>query len=109
MNISAKRQFNNDQNINPIYKDKLNTKYDLKIVSSEVERRSNNDNNHALYEKLNLIQKVTVSELGRIGYQLHFVRGKFFRTTAILICENNIASVDRKGKVIMNPDIKIRK
>ena len=109
MNTSVKHQCTNSQSIEPFIKTKLHKNNDLKIIKSEVERRDSDNNKKCLYDKLNLIQKVAVSELGRIGYQLHFIRGQYFRTTAILICENNIATIDRDGKVIMNPNIKIRK
>jgi len=102
MNCVVKKSTSNDIKI-------INKLYTLEPFLSNAERRKQIRDYSDLYEQLNLIQKVMVCELGRLGYQLHFIRGKYANSIAILICNEQVATVDRQGEVALNTDIKIRK
>lgn len=80
----------------------------VRSLQAPSERRKQKEKYSTQYENLNLIQKVVVCELGRIGYQLHFIRGKYSKSIAVLLCGENIATVDRQGIVDINSDIKLR-
>jgi len=102
MNCVVKKSCRNDIKI-------INELCTLKSFISNSERRKQINNYSDLYEALNLTQKVMVSELGRLGYQLHYIRGKYANSIAILLCNEKVATIDRLGEINIDSDIKIRK
>jgi len=102
MNCEVKKDFSCDINI-------MNELCNLEPFLSNSERRKQINDYSKLYEELNLIQKVMVCELGRLGYQLHYIRGRYANSIAILLCDDKIASVDRQGEININSNIEIRK
>ncbi|WP_091980036.1 hypothetical protein [Pseudoalteromonas denitrificans] len=80
----------------------------LDLPYKNYERREQQVEKRVYYDKLSLAQKVTISELGRFGYLLRFVRGKYSNCIAILSCGEKIATVNRCGETDITPDVKIR-
>ncbi len=69
------------------------------------ERRTNTTNTSTLWHKLSLSQKFSTSSLTGFGYELVCVRKE---CTAVLICDDNIATIDLDGCIDTSPKIAIR-
>lgn len=58
-----------------------------------------------LWEMLSLAQKFAASSLLQFGYQLTYIRNG---NTAIMLCDDNIATICLEGEIDSTPDITIR-
>ncbi|MBL4766008.1 MAG: hypothetical protein JKX67_12175 [Colwellia sp.] len=61
-----------------------------------------------LWDRLNLSQKFTASQLGRFGYGLSFVRHIKSGSLAIMVVGDNIATINDDGDVDTAPSISLR-
>jgi len=73
-----------------------------------LERRHTAQDISLLWDKLTLAQKFAASSLLQFGYHLTFLRNSRNGSLAILLCENNIATITSDGEIDTSPDIKIR-
>lgn len=62
-----------------------------------------------LLDNLTMAQKVALSEIGRYGYNLKFIRRTDDGTMAIAMAEGKVMTIDDEGEIEPNPDIVIRK
>ena len=62
-----------------------------------------------LMDSLTMAQKVALSELGRYGYNLAFIRSTEDGPLAIAMAEGKVMTIDDEGEIEPNPDIVIRK
>ncbi|WP_448211296.1 hypothetical protein [Colwellia sp. MEBiC06753] len=72
------------------------------------ERRQFTPSKLALMSRLSTSQKFAVNSLTRYGYQIAFTRNTDQGSLAILMCDNNIATVDDQGDINTDPSIIIR-
>jgi hypothetical protein len=82
----------------------------LAMLNQEsVERRKDTlKNNDVLWEDLTLAQKFAASSLTQFGYELSFIRDHYCTHVAILICNENIATISKAGEINTHPTVKIR-
>lgn len=73
-----------------------------------LERRVNIEDQSNLWDKLSLAQKFAASSLTQFGYDLAYVREQQDGSTAILLCDNNTATISSDGEIDTAPSIKIR-
>jgi len=73
-----------------------------------LERRRNTEDPSTLWDKLSLAQKFAASSLTQFGYDLAYVREQQNGSTAILLCDNNTATISSDGEINTAPAIKIR-
>lgn len=73
-----------------------------------LERRRNVEDPADLWDKLSLAQKFAASSLTQFGYDLAYVREQQSGSTAILLCDNNTATISSDGEINTAPSIKIR-
>lgn len=80
------------------------------LASREVllERRQRNSEHSTLWEKLSLAQKFAASSLTQFGYDLAFIRNSHTGSLAILMCNDNTATISNEGEIDTSPDIIIR-
>ncbi|MFT4929566.1 MAG: hypothetical protein ACI8WB_005700 [Phenylobacterium sp.] len=62
-----------------------------------------------LMDNLTMAQKVALSELGRYGYNLAFIRSTEEGPLAIAMAEGKVMTIDDEGEIEPNPNIVIRK
>lgn len=71
-------------------------------------RQDNNVDVDSLWEKLSLAQKFAVSSLIQFGYELTYIRHCNAEDLAILICNENAATISSEGEIDTSPNIVIR-
>lgn len=72
------------------------------------ERRHSDPNRQALMYRLSTSQKHSVNGLNQYGYQLAFLRNDNSENLAVLICGDNMATVNEQGDIDTSPGISIR-
>ncbi|NMP32282.1 hypothetical protein HII17_11945 [Thalassotalea sp. M1531] len=75
---------------------------------STAERRQTSSSRNVLLNRLSMSQKYAVNSLTQYGYQFAFSRNTDEGNLAILMCGNNIATVDAQGDIDTSPQITIR-
>lgn len=65
-------------------------------------------NADSLWEKLSLAQKFAASNLTQFGYKLAYIRTTNIGDLAILLCNNNTATISSEGEIDSSPNINIR-
>lgn len=73
-----------------------------------LERRKQNSAPENLWNKLSLAQKFAASSLTQFGYDLSFIRNSREGSLAILLCNNQAATISSEGEIDTSPDIVIR-
>ena len=73
-----------------------------------LERRQNVADTSTLWDKLSLAQKFAASSLTQFGYDLAYVREQQEGSMAILLCDNNAATISADGEINTAPAINIR-
>lgn len=73
-----------------------------------LERRVSAEDQSTLWDKLSLAQKFAASSLTQFGYDLAYVREQQGGSTAILLCDNNTATISSDGEINTAPAIHIR-
>lgn len=73
-----------------------------------LERRVSVEDQSTLWDKLSLAQKFAASSLTQFGYDLAFVREQQDGSLAILLCNNNAATISSDGEIDTAPAIQIR-
>jgi len=74
-----------------------------------LERRAQNDiAAGTLWEKLSLAQKFAASSLTQFGYDLTYIRNSSVGNIAILLCNDNTATISTEGEIDTSPNIVIR-
>ncbi|PCH97604.1 MAG: hypothetical protein COB83_01355 [Gammaproteobacteria bacterium] len=61
-----------------------------------------------LWNKLSLAQKFAASSLTQFGYDLTYIRNSNVGSLAILLCNDNAATISIEGEINTSPDIVIR-
>lgn len=80
------------------------------VLKREVllERRQYTPEQSNLWDKLSLAQKFATSSLTQFGYDLAFIRNSRAGNIAVLLCDNNAATISDDGEIDTAPDITIR-
>lgn len=80
------------------------------IMEREVllERRHYTPEQATLWDKLSLAQKFAASSLTQFGYDLAFIRTSTVGSLAILLCDQNAATITDDGEINTSPEIIIR-
>ena len=74
-----------------------------------LERRAQNDvATDTLWNKLSLAQKFAASSLTQFGYDLTYIRNSSVGNLAILLCNDNAATISSEGEIDTSPNIIIR-
>ncbi|QBG36079.1 hypothetical protein [Litorilituus sediminis] len=73
-----------------------------------IERRQEVSEQRDVWEDLTLAQKFAASSLTQFGYELAFVRDCHGNSLAVLLCNNNIATISKAGEINTAPNIKLR-
>jgi len=74
-----------------------------------LERRAQNDVvTGTLWNKLSLAQKFAASSLTQFGYDLTYIRNSNTGSLAILLCNDNAATISTEGEIDTSPNIVIR-
>lgn len=74
-----------------------------------LERRAQNDAaTDTLWNKLSLAQKFAASSLTQFGYDLTYIRNSSVGNLAILLCNDNAATISIEGEIDTSPNIVIR-
>lgn len=73
-----------------------------------LERRQASVEEESLWDKLSLAQKFAASSLTQFGYDLAFIRSSSNGNVAVLLCENNAATIADDGEIDTAPGIDIR-
>ncbi len=71
-------------------------------------RQQDNINMDSLWEKLSLAQKFAASSLTQFGYKLAYIRTSKVGDLAILICNDNAATISSEGEIDTFPSVEIR-
>ena len=71
-------------------------------------RQQNNIATDTLWNKLSLAQKFAASSLTQFGYDLTYIRNSNAGSMAILLCNDNAATISSEGEINTSPDIVIR-
>lgn len=82
--------------------------YSMAAQSIPMERRQQNVSSSDLWDKLTLSQQFSVSSLNQYGYNLAFIRNSDEGSLAILLRDDNAATIDNYGEINTSPDIVIR-
>lgn len=82
--------------------------YSMAAQNIPMERRQQSALSSDLWDKLTLSQQFSVSSLNQYGYNLAFIRNSDEGSLAILLCEDNAATIDNHGEINTSPDIVIR-
>jgi len=80
------------------------------IAEREVllERRQHNLTSETLWNKLSLAQKFAASSLTQFGYDLTYIRHYKTGSLAILLCNDNAATISSEGEIDTSPNVIIR-
>ncbi len=73
-----------------------------------LERRQYTPDQSALWDKLSLAQKFAASSLNQYGYDLAFIRSGGTGSLAVLVRDDDIATVASDGDINTSPGITIR-
>ena len=73
-----------------------------------LERRQQNLAPETLWNKLSLAQKFAASSLTQFGYDLSYIRNSSAGSLAVLLCNDNAATISSEGEINTSPDIVIR-
>ena len=73
-----------------------------------LERRVSVEDQSNLWDKLSLAQKFAASSLTQFGYDLAYIREQQDGSTAVLLCDNNAATISSGGEINTAPAIKMR-
>jgi hypothetical protein len=73
-----------------------------------LERRQSVSDPSTLWDKLSLAQKFAASSLTQFGYDLAYVREQQEGSMAILLCDNNAATISADGEINTAPAINVR-
>jgi len=73
-----------------------------------LERRLHVSDPSTLWDKLSLAQKFAASSLTQFGYDLAYVREQKEGSLAILLCDNNAATISSDGEINTAPKISVR-
>lgn len=73
-----------------------------------LERRHFTAEQSNLWDKLSLAQKFATSSLTQFGYDLAFIRSSSAGSIAVLLCDNNAATISDDGEIDTAPSITIR-
>lgn len=71
-------------------------------------RRNNAQNPASLWNKLSVTQKYSARSLSNFGYDLTFIRNNNSENIAILLCGENIATVNEEGDIDTSANITLR-
>ncbi|WP_440873726.1 hypothetical protein [Thalassotalea sp. PLHSN55] len=82
----------------------------MQAVSNAIsqERRHYTPDQSALWDKLSITQKFSATSLNQFGYELAYVRTTNNGKLAIMLCNNNVATVDDDGEIDTAANIVIR-
>ncbi len=72
------------------------------------ERRHYSAEKSALWDRLSIMQKFSATSLNQFGYDLAFVRKAQSGHLAIMLCNDNVATVDSDGEIDTAANIVIR-
>ncbi len=61
-----------------------------------------------LWNKLSLAQKFAASSLTQFGYDLTYIRNSNVGNIAIMLCDDNAATISTEGEINTSPNIIIR-
>ncbi len=78
------------------------------MVAVTEDRRADEKNLDYFWDRLNVAQKFSVSELQRFGYELAFVRRSPSFSMAVLKSGERLAAVDQDGQIDAAPSIALR-
>ncbi len=78
------------------------------MVAVTEDRRADEKNLDYFWDRLNVAQKFSVSELQRFGYELAFVRRSPSFSMAVLKSGERLAAVDQDGQIDTAPSIALR-
>lgn len=80
------------------------------VLEREVllERRQYTAEQSNLWDKLSLAQKFATSSLTQFGYDLSFIRTSKSGNIAILLCDNNAATISDDGEINTSPNLTVR-
>lgn len=78
------------------------------MVAVTEDRRAEDKNLDYFWDRLNVAQKFSVSELQRFGYELAFVRRSPSFSMAVLKSGERLAAVDQDGQIDTAPSIALR-
>lgn len=73
-----------------------------------LERRHYTTEQSTLWDKLSLAQKFAASSLTQFGYDLAFIRNSSAGSLAVLLCDNNTATISNDGEIDTSPGIIVR-
>ena len=73
-----------------------------------LERRQYIPEQANLWDKLSLAQKFAASSLTQFGYELAFIRGGQSGNFAVLLCNNDAATIANDGEINTSPNIQLR-
>ncbi len=73
-----------------------------------LERRVSVEDQSSLWDKLSLAQKFAASSLTQFGYDLAYIREQQDGNTAVLLCDNNAATITSDGEINTSPSIHLR-
>lgn len=73
-----------------------------------LERRVCTEDQSTLWDKLSLAQKFAASSLTQFGYDLAYIREQQDGNIAVLLCDNNTATISADGEINTAPAIKLR-
>jgi len=71
-------------------------------------RQQNNIATDTLWNKLSLAQKFAASSLTQFGYDLTYIRNSNAGSMAIVLCNDNAATISSEGEINTSPVIVIR-
>ncbi len=75
---------------------------------TNMERRQSSLSSSQLWGRLTLSQQFSASSLNQYGYDLAFIRNTESGPLAVLLCDDNAATIDNHGEIYTSPDIVIR-
>ncbi|MGJ8692277.1 MAG: hypothetical protein ACSHW0_07330 [Thalassotalea sp.] len=78
------------------------------VQNKYMERRQSSLNSEQLWSRLTLSQQFSASSLNQYGYDLAFIRNTDDGPLAILLCDQNAATIDNHGEINTSPDIIVR-
>lgn len=78
------------------------------MVAVAEDRRADEKDLNYFWDRLNIAQKFSVSELQRFGYELAFVRRSPSFSMAVLRSGERLAAVDQDGQIDTTPSIAFR-
>lgn len=82
--------------------------YSMAAQNIPMERREQIFSSNELWDKLTLSQQFSVSSLNQYGYNLAFIRNTNEGSLAVLLRDDNAATINNHGEINTSPDIVIR-